>query len=1092
MKQLLFEKGNYKYWLFFMAFIISLIIISIAVIENMRKKLKGNTQEHMAVDLNFLSNNVKDRFQKGDYESIDSYVSGWAELHSNRVVELKLTTANGYVLSHFIRDNNLVPCFTIEEEIEYSYHSKANLKLIGDFSGVNKEISDNYTYLSFVIFIASLALGFITWLAIRKNVLASDLQKRTVKLKESEIKSRALSEAAFEAVFISKKGICLEQNLMAEKMFGYNSEEAIGNPGTDWIIPEHRELVMQNMFSGYEKPYEVTALRKDRTIFPAEIHASMMVYKGENVRITSLRDLSERKKSEKQIKKLSTAVEQSANTIVITNTEGNIEYTNPKFTELTGYTAEEALGQNPRILNSGSQPKEYYIELWETIKAGKTWKGEFHNKTKDGKYFWENVTITPIKDSTEKIVNYLAIKEDISARKEAEQALITTETKLKSIFEAATNVSFITTDLDGTQAKILSYSPGSEKIFGYKAEEIIGKPVSILRRSEDVEAFPGIQVSLKKGKKGVTSEAVLVRKSGEHFPAILTIYPLADDKNNVFGALGVAYDITELKQTQLELITAKEEVEESEDLLNDIQQLTKVGGWEYNVVNQNMFWTNETYRIHEMKPGELDLSSKELIERGVECYYPVDRPKILEAFNNCVDNGKPYDLEFPFTSVKAKKIWIRTTAKAVKEKGKVVRVIGNIIDITDRKKSDEEIRAYNEELKTTTDALKDNNEQLLMAKEKAEESNKLKTEFLNNMSHEIRTPMNGIMGFSIMLNKPGLSEEKRNHFINIINNSSTQLLRIIDDILEISRLETRQIEAIENEICINDLLTELFSIFNAKAKENEISLRLKKGLADIESNVFIDDSKLYKILSNLIENSLKFTNKGFIEFGYQLKKNKLEFYVKDTGIGIKREKQEAVFERFSQEEKELSRTFGGLGLGLSIAKENTELLGGEITVKSKKGEGSIFYVTIPYKPVNTKFKENKPSVKKNNSALEEYSILIAEDDEVNFLYLEELLSVLDFKFKIYHAKNGKEAVDMCKSNPDINLILMDIKMPVMDGLEATKKIKKLRPELHIIAQTAYSTSEDKNKAISAGCNNVITKPISENDLNVLIKEYFAV
>ncbi len=243
-------------------------------------------------------------------------------------------------------------------------------------------------------------------------------------------------------------------------------------------------------------------------------------------------------------------------------------------------------------------------------------------------------------------------------------------------------------------------------------------------------------------------------------------------------------------------------------------------------------------------------------------------------------------------------------------------------------------------------------EKLRLAKEKAEENDHLKTEFINNMSHEIRTPMNGIIGFAQFLNNPDLSREKQKYYISIIQNSGNQLMRIIDDILEISMLGTKQVKTIESKICLNNLFLELFSIFDIKAKENKTPLYFKKGLSDKESTIFVDESKLNKILSNLLENALKFTNIGFIEFGYNLIETnhnaEIQIYVKDTGIGINPEKQAIIFERFTQEE-EISQNVGGLGLGLSIAKENAELIGGKITLESEKEKGSTFFITIPYK-----------------------------------------------------------------------------------------------------------------------------------------------
>ncbi|RLD55336.1 MAG: hybrid sensor histidine kinase/response regulator [Bacteroidetes bacterium] len=387
------------------------------------------------------------------------------------------------------------------------------------------------------------------------------------------------------------------------------------------------------------------------------------------------------------------------------------------------------------------------------------------------------------------------------------------------------------------------------------------------------------------------------------------------------------------------------------------------------------------------------------------------------------------------------------------------------------------------------------NDELIKAKENAEESDKLKTEFIHNMSHEIRTPMNGILGFSNFLNNPELSNEERKNYINIVQSSGNQLLRIIDDILEISKLGTKQVKTIEKEICLNDLLLEHFTVFDIKAKENKIPLYLNKGLSDKESIILTDETKLNKILSNLLENALKFTKDGFIEFGYTLKTEsepvELEIYVKDTGIGIKQESQKTIFDRFSQEEKELSRNVGGLGLGLSIAKENAELLGGKITLKSEKGNGAIFYVTIPYKPVNHKHKNDNSNTDKTRTTKKQakYTILIVEDEEVNYLYLDILLTDIKLNLAILHAKHGKEAVKMCKENSAINLILMDIKMPIMTGLEATRLIKEFRPDLPIIAQTAYSTNDEKKQAFSAGCNDFISKPISEETLNNVINKY---
>lgn len=353
--------------------------------------------------------------------------------------------------------------------------------------------------------------------------------------------------------------------------------------------------------------------------------------------------------------------------------------------------------------------------------------------------------------------------------------------------------------------------------------------------------------------------------------------------------------------------------------------------------------------------------------------------------------------------------------------------------------------------------------------------------------------MNGIVGFAEMLDYPNLTEERRKEYIDIIKTSSHQLLHIINDILEISALESHPGVLHEESVNFNNYLEQLASIYNYKAEECGISLILYKPLPDEDSYLFTDPIKLSKVLSNLIENAIKFTPKGYVELGYTVNDKLLEIYVKDTGIGISKESQEIIFDRFCQEDIDISRSQGGLGLGLSIAKAYARLLGGDITLNSQKGVGSTFFIIVPYKKDTISKPEQEHFKALNIQSQDSYTILVAEDEEVNYQFIEALFKYeTNQNYKLIHAKNGKEAVDYCNANPTVDLILMDIKMPVMNGHEATRIIKSKYPDLPVIAQTAYTTDADKEMAISYGCNDFITKPINRHALLNLINKYIFV
>jgi len=519
--------------------------------------------------------------------------------------------------------------------------------------------------------------------------------------------------------------------------------------------------------------------------------------------------LAERKHAENELRKLSRAVEQSPTSIIITDLAGNIVYGNPKICELTGYSKEELLGKNPRILQSGETSEETYKNLWQTITSGNEWRGELYNKKKNGELYWEYAYMAPILDSEGKIINFLAVKEDITERK-----------------------------------------------------------------------------------------------------------------------------------------------------------------------------------------------------------------KMIALLNE--------------------------------------------------------------------------------AKAKAEENDKLKSAFLANMSHEIRTPMNGILGFSELLKEPMISGEEQEKYISIIQKSGVRLLNIINDVVDISKIEAGQMGTVMSETNVNEKIDYTYNFFKPAAEKKGIHLSCYKSLPLTQSIIKTDGEKLHAILTNLVNNAIKFTHEGSIEFGYKRKDLFLEFYIKDTGIGVSQAQKEIIFERFIQGGKLLTSNFEGTGLGLSISKAYTEMLGGKIWIESEEGNGSVFYFTIPY-VTEKQMQSNIPGIladEDESNQIKNLKILIAEDDETSDFLVTTILNNNKNNnnnnsnhHHILHAETGIGAIEVCHNNPDLDLILMDIRLADMDGLEVTNQIRRFNKEVVIIAQTAYALAGDKEKAIEAGCDDYISKPIDTYELLALIQKH---
>ncbi len=506
---------------------------------------------------------------------------------------------------------------------------------------------------------------------------------------------------------------------------------------------------------------------------------------------------------------------------------------------------------------------------------------------------------------------------------------------------------------------------------------------------------------------------------------------------------------------------------------------------------QDVFYlTDPEGRILEISPSIKRYSGyepEELIGKQIESIYlnPFDKDvlhKILSSKGGITDSVvrlKIKDSGAVFVSANVQMLYGAD--------GNPIGVEGSLRDVTQRFVTEEKLKATGKLLLKQNKQYIKLNEELKKAKEKAEESDRLKTAFLANMSHEIRTPMNGIMGFSMMLADPDLTQTEKDSYVKIVNSSCDQLLHIINDIIDISKIEAGQIDLSETSFDLNLLLGEIVSFYSESVREKGIEMLAVplSGFHDSDIIIKSDRTKLRQIIDNLISNAIKFTTSGRITLRCWRDGDYILFEVEDTGIGILKEHQEAVFHRFFQAETSLSRAQSGTGLGLSITKAYVELMGGKIWLRSDPGVGSTFGFSVPYNKFITAEKPANPVQVSDLSGIHP-TVLVVEDEEINRLYIAEILKNVT---TTVFAKTGMEALEKLDEHPEIDLILMDIKLPDINGLELTRIIKAMKPDIQIVAQSAYALAGDKEKAFEAGCSGYITKPLKRDSLLDLISSH---
>ncbi len=923
------------------------------------------------------------------------------------------------------------------------------------------------------------------------SVDITQLKRAENALKESEEMNRSITQSANDGmVSINADGLIMSWNMAAERIFGFKAASMIGRNLSD-VIPkeslesngqELRLLLSDKKDEVVGKTFEIMSRRKDGLKFPIELSISGWQANNQKYYTSIIRDISVRKSNEEQINKLSTAVEQSPSIIVITDLEGTIQYVNPKFTELTGYSKEEVIGNNARILKSGLQGDTFYNTFWETIKAGATWQGNFHNMRKDGSLFWESASISPITDANGQRTNYIKVSEDITERLEAEQALKASQEQYSKLI-GTTSEGFWLIDTD---AIILDVNDSLCHMLGYTREEIIGKRSFDFVDDKNKKVFVS-QLSKAKRRTQRSYEIFLKHKDGHNIPTVFNATSISDEKDEYSGSFAFVTNNTDRYEAHL----IQEVLYQISNAVLTTNNLETLLGMVQKVLGKIIDTTNFYIALYDKNKDSLSLP------------FFTDEMDMLSA----IPNGKTlthlvFKTQKPLLATAGKREELigeglieRFGSDAKVWLGVPLRVENEITGVLAVQSYSNENAFTNKDLKVLefiSDQVgmsihrKRTEENIIKALNKAEESDRLKSAFLANMSHEIRTPMNGILGFSDLLKEPGLSGEEIQEYIRIIEKSGHRMLNTINDLMDISKIEAGQMDVTYSEVDVVVQLNELSAFFKPFAEKKNIDLILSNNLDQKDSKIETDRDKLYAVLSNLMNNAFKYTHEGSIELGCQRKGDMLEFSVKDTGIGIPGDRIDAIFERFVQADIEDKEVYEGTGLGLSISKAFIEMLGGSIGVSSELGVGSRFYFSIPFIVGSTEAQSSElPETDTQKKPLELH-ILIAEDDETTFEYLEIVLE--DIAEKIFHARNGKEAVKFCKENPQLDLVLMDIKMPEMNGYVATREIRKFNRKIPIVAQTAFALVGDSDKALEAGCNDYISKPIDRIELMKLIQQ----